>query len=141
MHPANQDLDAGTRARTPARQPFHHPTDEDLSVGTPGREAGATGSCDPGSENRDLRPTDNDLSVGTPEHPVGVETPDLPSAAVFVGFDGGAGFAVGFAAALSFALVPVLLALGESQFALDAAVAKVKAGGDERMSLDLRLLE
>lgn len=27
------------RARTPVRQPFHHPTDDDPSVGAPGREA------------------------------------------------------------------------------------------------------
>ncbi len=29
-------------ARRPTRQPFHHPTDEDLSAGAPGQEAGAT---------------------------------------------------------------------------------------------------
>ena len=63
----------------------------------------------------------------------------LSAHAVFAGVDGGAGFAVGFAAALGFALVPVLLALGDGQFALDAAVAEVKPGGDERMTLDLRL--
>ena len=32
------------RADRPSVQPFHHPTDEDLSVGTPGREAGGTDS-------------------------------------------------------------------------------------------------
>src|SRR6185437_6861853 len=53
--------------------------------------------------------------------------------------DGGSGFAVGFAAALGFALVPVLLAFRYCQFALDAAMAEVEAGGDERMSFDLRL--
>ena len=58
---------------------------------------------------------------------------------VFAGVDGGAGFAVGFAATFGFALVPVLFALGDGQFALDPAISEVKAGGDERMSLDLRL--
>ena len=53
--------------------------------------------------------------------------------------DGGSGFAVGFAAALGFALVPVLLAFGDGQFALDPAVAEIESGGDERMSLELRL--
>ncbi len=60
---------------------------------------------------------------------------------VLVGFDGGGGFAVGFAAALGFALVPVLLAFGEGQLALHPPFAEVEAGGDERMSLDLRLGE
>src|SRR5580704_13716970 len=53
--------------------------------------------------------------------------------------DGGAGFAVGFAAALGFAFVPILFALGDGQFALHATITKVKAGGDERMSFELRL--
>ena len=38
-----------------------------------------------------------------------------------------------------FALVPVLFALGDGEFALDPAVFEVEAGGDERMPLDLRL--
>ena len=59
--------------------------------------------------------------------------------AVLAGVDGGAGFAVGLAAAFGFPLVPVLFALGKGQFALDASVAEVKPGGDERVSLDLRL--
>ena len=50
-----------------------------------------------------------------------------------------AGFAVGFAAALGFALVPVLFALGDGQFALDPAITKIKAGGDERRPFELRL--
>ena len=37
----------------------------------------------------------------------------LASHAVFAGVDGGTGFAVGFAALLGLALVPVLLALGD----------------------------
>ena len=45
---------------------------------------------------------------------------------------GGAGFLVGFPAAFGFALVPVLFALGDGQFALDAAVAEIKASGNER---------
>jgi hypothetical protein len=61
--------------------------------------------------------------------------------AVFAGVDGGARFAVGFTAALGFALVPVLLALGDGQFAFDAPIAEVKAGGDERVPLHLRLRE
>ena len=55
--------------------------------------------------------------------------------------DGGAGLAVGFAAALGFPLVPVLFALGDGDFALYPAVAEVKPGGDERVTLDLRLGE
>src|ERR1700751_4490381 len=53
--------------------------------------------------------------------------------------DGGAGFAIGFAAALGFALIPVLFAFGDGQLALHLAAAKVEPGGDERMTLDLRL--
>ncbi len=66
-----------------------------------------------------------------------------PSAphAVLAGVDGGAGFAVGLAAAFGFALVPVLLALGHGQLALHPSVAEVKPGGDERVALDLRLGE
>jgi hypothetical protein len=41
LHPTDEDLSVGT--------PILHPTDEDLSVGTP-----------------ILHPTDEDLSVGTP---------------------------------------------------------------------------
>ena len=63
----------------------------------------------------------------------------LAVAAVLAGVDGGAGFAVGLAASLGFALVPVLLALGQGQFSLHTPVAEVKPGGDERVSLDLRL--
>ena len=63
----------------------------------------------------------------------------LPPHAVLAGVDGGAGLAVGLAAALGLALVPVLFALGDGQFALHPPVAKVKPGGDERMALDLRL--
>ena len=54
---------------------------------------------------------------------------------------GGAGLAVGFAAALGFALVPVLLALGHGQLAFHPSIAEVKPRGDERMPLDLRLGE
>jgi hypothetical protein len=54
---------------------------------------------------------------------------------------GRSGFLVSLAAAFGFALVPVLFALGDGQFALDAAVAEIKAGGDERKSLLLRLCE
>ena len=60
---------------------------------------------------------------------------------VLTGVDGGAGIAVSLAALLSLALVPILLALGHSQFAFDPPVAEVKAGGDERVALDLRLGE
>ena len=63
------------------------------------------------------------------------------AASVFAGLDGGAGLAVGLAAALGFALVPVLFAFGEGELALDAAVAEVEAGGNERMTLGLRLGE
>ncbi len=59
--------------------------------------------------------------------------------AVLAGVDGGAGLAVGLAAALGLALVPVLLALGQGQFALYPPVAEIKPGGDERVPLDLRL--
>jgi len=59
--------------------------------------------------------------------------------AVFAGIDGGAGFAIGLAAAFGLALVPVLLALGHGQFAFDPPVAEVKTGGNERVALDLRL--
>jgi len=62
-------------------------------------------------------------------------------AAMLAGVDGGAGLAVGFAALLGLALVPVLLTLGQGEFAFDAAVAEVEAGGDERMAFDLRLRE
>lgn len=65
----------------------------------------------------------------------------LPAHAVFAGVDGGAGLAVGFVAALGFALIPILLAFGDGQLALDAAITEVEAGGDERMTLDLRLGE
>jgi hypothetical protein len=61
--------------------------------------------------------------------------------AVLAGVDGGAGFAVGLAAAFGLALVPVLFALGHGQFALHPPVAEVKPGGDERVTLDLRLRE
>lgn len=64
---------------------------------------------------------------------------DLPSAFVFAFVDGGAGFAVGFAAFFGFALVPLLFAFGDGQFAFDAAVAEIEADGDERMPFDLRL--
>ena len=70
----------------------------------------------------------------------GVSAP-LPSPAVFAGVDGGAGFAVGFAALFGLPLVPILLALGHGEFALYPSVAKIEAGGDERVALDLRLLE
>ena len=60
------------------------------------------------------------------------------SHAVFAGVYGGAGVAVGFAALLGFALVPVLFALGDGQFAFDPAV-EIEAGGDERVAFDLRL--
>lgn len=60
---------------------------------------------------------------------------------VFVFVDGGAGFAVGFAALFGFALVPLLLAFGDGQFAFHSSVAEIEAHGDERMSLDLRLDE
>jgi hypothetical protein len=60
---------------------------------------------------------------------------------VLAGVDGGAGFAVGLPPLLGLALVPVLLALGNGQFALDPPVAEVKPGGDERVALDLRLGE
>ncbi len=63
------------------------------------------------------------------------------AASVFAGLDGGAGLAVGLAAALGFALVPILFAFGEGELALDAAVAEVEAGGNERMTLGLRLGE
>jgi len=45
---------------------------------------------------------------------------------------GGAGFAVGFAAAFGFAFVPVLFTASDGEFALDPAIAEIKAGGDER---------
>src|SRR5581483_2109848 len=46
--------------------------------------------------------------------------------------DGFAGFAIGGAAALGFALVPELLAAGEGHFHFHPAVLKVHACGDER---------
>jgi len=58
---------------------------------------------------------------------------------MLAGIDGGAGFAVGFASFFGLAFVPVLLAFGYGEFAFDAAALEVKAGGDERMSFDLRL--
>jgi len=61
--------------------------------------------------------------------------------AVLAGVHGGAGFAVGFAAALGLALVPVLLAFGHGQLALHPPMAEVEPGGDERVALDLRLGE
>jgi hypothetical protein len=48
-------------------------------------------------------------------------------------------FAVGFAAAFSFALIPVLFSLGHGDFALDLPFTEIKASWDERMSFDLRL--
>jgi hypothetical protein len=45
--------------------------------------------------------------------------------------DGGAGFLVGFAIALGGALVPVLLALGECELTLDAAMLEVKLDRDQ----------
>jgi hypothetical protein len=51
---------------------------------------------------------------------------------------GGFGFLVAFAGALGGALVPVLFALGEGEFALDAAVAEIKFDGDERVAFLLR---
>ena len=59
--------------------------------------------------------------------------------AVFAGVHCGAGFAVGFAAAFCLALVPVLLALSHGQLTLYPPVPKVQAGGDERVTLHLRL--
>lgn len=53
--------------------------------------------------------------------------------------DGGAGLFVGVAFAFRFALVPDLLALGQGEFALHLAIAKIKTGGDERKSFLLRL--
>ena len=55
------------RARTPARQPFSHPTDEDLSVGAPWMPAlqllsGASFAA----RQPFSHPTDEDLSVGAP---------------------------------------------------------------------------
>ena len=74
FHPSDEDLSPGT--------PIFHPSDEDLSPGTP-----AWGSCFPGSPNaRDPHPTDEDLSlhpseqrplVGDPES-VGTPTPGHP---------------------------------------------------------------
>ena len=52
--------------------------------------------------------------------------------------DGRAGFLVAFAGSLGGALVPVLLAFGQGEFALDAAVAEVKLDRDERVTLLLR---
>ena len=56
------------------------------------------------------------------------------SAALASGY-GGLGFVVGFALALGGSLVPLLLAFGECDLALDAAVAEVEADGDEGVSL------
>ena len=61
--------------------------------------------------------------------------------AVLIGVDGGPRLPVGFAPALGFALVPVLLALGDGDFALEPPVPEVKARGDERVTLHLRLRE
>ena len=52
---------------------------------------------------------------------------------------GGSGFFVGFAAAFGFALVPVLFALGHGKFAFNSSISEIKASGDERMTLELRL--
>src|SRR6201996_2450100 len=59
--------------------------------------------------------------------------------AVLAADNGGAGFPVGFPALDRLALVPVLLALGDGQLALHAAVPEIKPGRDERMAFDLRL--
>jgi hypothetical protein len=79
-------------------------------------------------------------TLGERPMPQGIKQLSAPHA-VLVGVDGGSGLAVGFAPALGFALIPVLLALGQRQFAFHPAVAEVKAGGDERVALDLRLGE
>ena len=52
--------------------------------------------------------------------------------------DGGFGFLVAFAGAFGGALVPVLLAFGEGDFALDAAVLEIKFDGDECVAFLLR---
>jgi len=75
-------------------------------------------------------------SVCLPDEPGGLY---LSAHAVFAGIDRGAGLAVGLAAALGFALVPVLLAFSHSKFAFHPPIFEVEPGGDERMSLDLRL--
>ena len=49
--------------------------------------------------------------------------------------DGGFGFVVGFALAFGGALIPFLLAFGQGELALDAAVAEVEADGDEGIAL------
>ena len=59
--------------------------------------------------------------------------------AVFAGVDGGAGFPVCLTASLRLTLVPILLAFSDCQLALYTAVAEEKAGGNERVTLDLRL--
>ena len=51
---------------------------------------------------------------------------------------GGAGFLIAFAGAFGGALVPILLAFGESDFALDAAVPEIKFDGDQRVAFLLR---
>src|SRR5271167_4924462 len=55
-----------------------------------------------------------------------------PGVFAFAVGDGGAGFAVGFAVALGGAFVPVLLALGDGQFAFDPALAKIEPRRNER---------
>ena len=64
---------------------------------------------------------------------------DLAAAAMLAFVDGGAGFAVGFAAFFGFALIPLLFAFADGEFAFDAAVAEIEADRDERISFDLRL--
>jgi hypothetical protein len=59
--------------------------------------------------------------------------------AVFIGVNGRTGIAIGFAAALGFALVPILFALGQRKLALDSPISEVKPDRDERVPLDLRL--
>ncbi len=81
-------------------------------------------------------PTDGNIAVW---RGCRVESTTLPPHSVLAGVDGGAGIAVSLAATFGLALVPVLLAFGHGQFAFDPSVTEVKASGDERVALNLRL--
>ena len=53
--------------------------------------------------------------------------------------DGGSSLAIGFAAAFSFALVPILFAFRDGKLAFDATLPEIKPCRNERMTLELRL--
>lgn len=130
-------------------EPNARPVATEERSGIPGMQAGKN-RCEATDEQRkargrhmreDGKPVRNraQLCRKRTEALIGMRKGSSAPYAVLIGIDGRAGFAVGFAAAFGFALVPVLFALGDGEFALDAAIFEIEAGGDERMSLDLRL--